>query len=398
MAYKFYGRNHACQELKWKNASEPECRFSGYSAERDLWGGLTERISRVQEKGIYVQDLIPNFRIDSVFVISEKKVLPTKTGRCYISLKLIDKTGVVPAKIWDNSSIEFSQVPSKGPVRVVGRTETFDNVLQVIVDEIQSVSLQDVKPEDFIPSLEIEEIQKLRDELKQCFYKKLVCDDYRALWNVFFMERELQKKFAKTPGAVKIHHAYLGGLMEHTVGVLRIVDRLCDIYEELNRDLLLTGALFHDIGKVREYIYDWVLDISDEGRFLGHIILGIQIFDELLKKLGTFPEEKAVIIRHLITSHHGQLEYGSPRVPMVREAIVLHFADNLDARINELNRLYEEAEGEATWTAYQQRYGTQFFITSINKGDSPLLVENSHGLDLGQLSLDFIIKQRKDRD
>ncbi|WP_425443309.1 3'-5' exoribonuclease YhaM family protein [Thermodesulforhabdus norvegica] len=236
---------------------------------------------------------------------------------------------------------------------------------------------------------------RLKDELRRVFYGKLSCRYYRALWDAFLLDKELQKGFVKAPGAVKIHHSYLGGLLQHTVGVLRLVDAMCDIYRELNRDLILTGALLHDIGKIREYSYDLELGVTDEGRLLGHIVIGLQIFDSLLKKVGSIPEEKSLLLRHLIASHHGQLEFGSPKVPMTREALVLHFADNIDARLNELNRLYDETEKQTLWTPYQQRYGTQFYIGPDSEVLTGAFRENNTGSDKSaQLSLDEILKQR----
>lgn len=345
-------------------------------------------------KKIFVRDLKPDEPVDSVFILGDRKVLPTRTGKHYLSLRLRDRTGSVSAKIWDNGNIKFAEVPSEGPVRVVGRVEVFENALQVIIERIHSVPIDQINPRDFVPSLEHEEIERLKKMIR-AFYKKLKCRHCMALWKVFLGDEELQKKFVRAPGAVKVHHSYLGGLLEHTVGVLRLVDSLCGIFRELNRDIILTGALLHDIGKVREYSYDLELGFTDEGRLLGHIVIGLQILDDLLKKVKSFPEDKVLVLRHLIASHHGQLEFGSPRVPMTREALVLHYADNLDARLNELNRLYDETEKEVGWTAYQQRYGTQFYVASDLQESLASQEEAEKGYSSSQLSLDAVLRKRQ---
>ncbi len=343
------------------------------------------------KKEVFVKDLKPDEKITSIFVISEREIKPTKTGKQFISLLLIDKTGSVNAKIWESSGIEFSKVPDKGPVKITGRTESFNDVLQVIVEKIEPVAVQHLRVEDFLPSLERSTAKKLFLALKERFFVNLKCRWCQKLWMEFLKNRELVRSFCRAPAAIKYHHAYLGGLLEHTYSVLNLIEFLCTQYPDLDRDVIYTGALLHDIGKIKEYTYDWTIDFSDEGRLMGHTVLGVQMAQELIKSVNGFPAEKAMVILHLILSHHGQFEYGAARLPMTKEAVALHFADNLDAKMNELARLYNETfEGEK-WTSYQSHYKAKFFIpTSDFNGLDNILSENEQPK---QLAFDAIIKK-----
>ncbi len=329
----------------------------------------------MKNKGVFVEELKPNESVNAIFIVSEKEVRLTKAGNRFVSLRLSDRTGSIDAKIWDSSGVEFDTVPDKGPVRVTGKIELYKDTPQIIVDSIKPVEANQLNREDFLPSIDAGKKKALWQDIRE-FYRELTCKWCRKLWHAFMQNQDLRNGFVRSPAAVKIHHAYLGGLLEHTVSVLKLVKAICDNYGELDRNLLYTGALLHDVGKIREYIYDWTFDLSDEGRLLGHIVLGVQIVQELIKTIRSFPEEKATLILHLILSHHGQFEYGTARLPMTREAVALHFADILDARMNELGRLYNETIDGEKWTSYQSRYGTRFFL--------PLFGEVGEDVEFGE--------------
>jgi 3'-5' exoribonuclease len=187
-------------------------------------------------------------------------------------------------------------------------------------------------------------------------------------------DAELVERFKRAPAAKSMHHAYLGGLLEHTVGVAGLALRIGEHYPELDRDLLLAGAILHDLGKVREFVYDLVIDYSHEGRLLGHMVQGVEIVEEKLRSLKTFPAEDALLLKHLILSHHGEAEFGAVKLPMTREAVALHCADDLDAKMNSLTRILGESKspGDA-WTAYQPLFERFFFrgLPASSEGCAP---------------------------
>ncbi len=355
----------------------------------------------VKSKGVFVEQLKPNSDVDTIFIINEKEVRLTKTGSQFISLRLSDRTGSIDAKIWDSSGVDLNAVPDKGPVRVAGRIELYKDTLQIIVSSIEPVDSRQLKEEDFLPSIDADKKDELWRDIK-AFYNELTCRWCRKLWFAFMRDhnfKDLKEKFGKSPAAVKVHHAYLGGLLEHTVSVLKLVKSICNNYDGLDRNLLYTGALLHDVGKIREYVYDdWFFDLSDEGRLLGHIVLGVQIVQELIRSVKGFPEEKATLILHLILSHHGQFEYGTARLPMTKEAVALHFADILDARMKELERIYDETTEGERWTSYQNKYGTRFLLplfSEVGEGaefDEALSQATAEGPpEIRQLSFEAIL-------
>jgi 3'-5' exoribonuclease len=257
-------------------------------------------------------------------------------------------------------------------VYVSGQAESFNNTVQIVIEKIQPVDTSGVDPSDFLPASN-EDPEKLLKELKECL-KPAFSGAYRMLLERFFRDKPLIEGFKKAPGAVKVHHAYVGGLLEHTLGVVKLCAVLCDLYPFLDKPLLLTGALLHDIGKINEYRYDWKLDFTDEGRLVGHTVLGVQMLNELIRPIASFPSEIATLLRHMILSHHGEIETGAVRLPMTREALALHFADNLDAKLCGVNQIYEETGDQERWTEYQKIYARQFFIPIF--GDQPSTVSH----------------------
>jgi len=321
------------------------------------------------KKTIFVKDLKIGSPVTSIFVINEREVRFTKNGKPYMHLCLADRTGYVYAKIWDSAGIDFDSVPESGPVLISGKTETFQDAIQIIVEKISGASVDNLQKEDFLPALPDEDITKLVKELNK-YYARLDCNWCKTLWKTFRSSTELFNKFCETPGALKIHHPYIGGLLEHTVYVLRLLSSIYPLYPDLDKDILLTGGLFHDIGKTKEYVYDWSIDVSDEGRLMGHTVMGVEIVKDLIGRIAGFPEQKAMLIYHMILSHHREAEYGAARPPMTREAMVLHFADNLDATLNEMNRIYTETGEGERWTPYQRNYGSRFFVGALNTSRS----------------------------
>jgi len=314
----------------------------------------------MMRKNLFISQIDAPMYVESIFVVEEKQVRLTKMGDPYVNLKLVDKTGSISAKIWKDSAIDLENVPSKGAVYIKGRAEIFNDAMQIVIESIAPVEPQNINPSDFVPRLDGDPdalLEKLKKLLKPAFSSV-----YGPLLKKFFADSVLVDGFKTAPAAVKIHHAYIGGLLEHTFSVVKLCSYISEQYTFLDQPLLLTGAFFHDIGKIKEFRYDWTIDYSDEGKLIGHIVLGVQIVDNLIRLLPSFPSEAAMLLRHLILSHHGEPEMGTVKPPMTREAMALHLADDLDAKMASLNRIYEETRPESRWTEYQKIYSRSFFL------------------------------------
>lgn len=347
------------------------------------------------KKNLFISQINSPMLVESIFIVEDKQLRTTKLGDPYVNLRLTDKTGSINAKIWKDSNIDLENVPSNGVVYVKGRAEMFNDAMQIVIEVIEPVAPQDINPSDFIPSLDRdpgELLENLRKLLKPAF-----SSIYGPLLKKFFADRALVDGFKTAPAAAKIHHAYIGGLLEHTLGVVKLCRYICEQYTFLDQPLLLTGAFFHDIGKIKEFRYDWKIDYSDEGKLIGHIVLGVQIVDNLIRLLPSFPSEAAMLLRHLILSHHGEPEMGSVKLPMTREAMALHLADDLDAKMASLNRIYEEAQPENRWTEYQKPYSRSFFLPiDIEVGSGSTSIRESPRVDTTagvQLSMQGLIEK-----
>jgi 3'-5' exoribonuclease len=232
--------------------------------------------------------------------------------------------------------------------------------LQLQIQEIFPLSGNEINPSDYLPVCPAD-IDTLFDKLKK-IVSSVKRRPLQQLMRAMASDRELMNRFKLAPAAKSMHHAYLGGLLEHTVSVAGLASQICKHYPDLDRDILIVGAVLHDIGKVDEFVYDLCIDYSHEGRLLGHIMLGSQIFENKIGSLKNFPVEDRLLLKHMILSHHGQVEFGAVRVPMTREAFVLHYADDLDAKMNSLTRILSEGkEGNDPWTSYQPLFERFFF-------------------------------------
>ncbi|ROR03311.1 3'-5' exoribonuclease YhaM family protein [Desulfosoma caldarium] len=337
-----------------------------------------------------VADIGPNQDVVGIFAVEEKQLRTTKNGKPFLTLKLRDKTGSVTARLWENAAETAQSLAGHRVLRIQGRSELFRDELQIHVQTVQAVPEKEVNPSDFLPVCprDVKEMWREFSGLLQGLTRK----PHRELVQSFLADKPLMQRFRKAPGAKSVHHAYLGGLLEHTVGVMRLASLIADVYPRLDRDLLLLGAFLHDIGKIYEYTYDLVIDYSDVGRLVGHMVLGVEILNAKLMVCKGFPEETAMVLKHLILSHHGETEYGAVQKPMTREALALHLADDLDARMNSVDEILSKSDDpESAWTAYQQLYGRYFYKGSRTEASlmetGSALSQNSAGREKVQLPL-----------
>ncbi len=310
--------------------------------------------------GQRIADIAPNQDVVGTFAVEEKQLRTTKNGKPFLTLKLRDKTGSVTARLWENAAEAAETFAGHKVFRIKGRSELFRDEVQIHIHAAEPVPSEDVDPSDFLPVCPKDPDALWKDF--QGLLQKVRKQAHRELLHAFFSDTPLMNAFRKAPAAKNVHHAYLGGLLEHTLGVMQLSALIAAQYPSLDRDILLMGAFLHDIGKVHEFTYDLVIEYSDVGRLVGHMVLGVEILNAKVAACKDFPKETAVLLKHLILSHHGLPEYGAVQSPMTREAIALHLADDLDAKMNSLDEiLAKNDDPESLWTAYQSLYGRYFY-------------------------------------
>jgi len=318
--------------------------------------------------------------VSGCYLVKEKRMSTTRNGNAFMSLVLADRTGDIHAKVWERAEALSGLFHEGDVVQVAGKAGSYRNQLQITVSGLEQFA-GPLEPEIFIevcpkdPAEMMRDIRDLIGGVQDVHLKGLV--------KSFLADREFMARFKKAPAAKSFHHAYLGGLLEHTLSVCRLAVHAADHYRHLNRDLLLTAAFLHDIGKIRELGYDLMIDYTDEGRLVGHVVLGVAMLDEKLKVLKDFPRELAVRLRHLILSHHGEYDFGSPKMPKFLEAFALHFIDDLDAKINGVARFMERDRREGSWTDFNRMFGRYFLKGEIGPAQTtsqePETTDNRQG-------------------
>jgi len=305
-------------------------------------------------KSIYLKDIRPGEKISESFLVTEKNLAFSQKGAPYLNLRLKDKTGEVEAKIWDNADELGKRFKRGDVVRVNARAVSYKNVLQLSILDVELLSQTDVNPVDYFPVAR-RDIDDMYAEMMS-HVEKINTSCLKSLLESFFKDDAIAVMFKKAPAAKSLHHIYVGGLLEHTLSVVRLLEIVADHYPGVDKDILITGGLLHDIGKIHELSYDRVVDYSDEGRLIGHIVIGLEMLDKKIAGLADFPESLAMELRHLLLSHHGTHEFGSPKRPKTLEALIVHHVDDLDAKVNTFQTYIEEsvAEEESKWTPFHR--------------------------------------------
>lgn len=306
----------------------------------------------MNNKSIYIKDIRPGERVNDTFLVTEKNTAVSQKGNPYLSLRLRDKTGVVDGRVWDNVD-EMSGLFQKGDIiRINSRAVSYRNIIQLSISEIQTPGETEINPADYSPTSKSNTSEMYGDLMG--FIETIENPHLKALLDLIFESDEIGEAFRKAPAAKGFHHSYLGGLLEHTLSVTRLLDKAADHYSDANRDLLIAGGILHDIGKIEEFSYRRLIDYSDEGRLIGHIILGLEMVDAKLREIEGFPEDLALKLRHIILSHHGVLEYGSPKRPKTVEALIVNYMDDLDAKVNAFREYIEESDDDSNWTPFHR--------------------------------------------
>jgi 3'-5' exoribonuclease len=324
-----------------------------------------------------VSSLVSGTIVDSVYLLSGKETRSTKAGKPFFRLKLSDRTGTVDCMVWETDAMDPAVKPGD-LVSVAGRVSEYQGKPQLEATKISLAPPGTANPRDFLPAT-YRDVEELKGFLR--FHIDSVHDrDFSALLELIFGESAFFEIFATAPAAKLYHHAYLGGLLEHTVAVAEICDFVGQQYGRLDRDLLMTAALLHDVGKTLELTFETTIDFTDSGRFLGHVIQGVTFISDRVAKLPSFPEAKLQQLLHCVVSHHGELEWGSPKRPKTIEALILHHVDNLDAKVKGFLEIVEGSR-EAPWTDLRNLFRRPLHVPRATHQEDDFLPPGEEGPD-----------------
>lgn len=312
----------------------------------------------------FVDQLADGDNVDEVFLVVDKQLRANRNGNLYIQLDLGDRSGNINARMWNAGEPLFKSFESGDFLVVKGKVQLFQGSLQLIANTLDKYDANRIDLTDFLPHTK-QDVGKLLDRLKTAV-RKVGDPHLRSLAETYFIDDDFMRAFARCPAGVKIHHAYVGGLLEHVVTMMDVADRILPLYPEVSRDLVVMGVFLHDSGKVRELTFARTFAYSDEGQLLGHLVIGIEMLDDKARKVPDltgepFPPELLLRLKHLILSHHGDPQFGSPKIPMTSEAVALHAIDLMDSRLHIAIREIAEDRGTSAWTPYNTALGRRLY-------------------------------------
>ncbi|MGO9863309.1 MAG: 3'-5' exoribonuclease YhaM family protein [Terriglobales bacterium] len=298
--------------------------------------------------------------VTSSFVVASKQVKAKKNGEPYLALTLADRTGQIEAKMWDNVEEFVDTFEQDDFLKIKGLVNKYKNRFQLTIHKLRRMEEAEIDFTDYLPKT-TKDIGELWQTLAG-FVATFQNPHLKSLVELFMADAEIAERYRNAPAAKTLHHAYIGGLLDHVVSLFRSCDLVCRNYPQINRDLLLTGAYLHDIGKLQELTYNRAFSYTTRGQLLGHMIIELEMLQTKLAKLPDFPPELKTLIEHMIISHHGQYEFGSPKLPMFPEALMLHYLDDLDSKMEAMRAQFQrESELEGPWTSYNASLGRPLF-------------------------------------
>jgi 3'-5' exoribonuclease len=317
-----------------------------------------------------IADLQPGQRVEEeVYRVAQKDLRTTSNGSLYIHAVFADATGEMLARMWNATQEIYDTIPDGGLLHVRGRVESYKGNRQFIIDGLRAVEPGSVDPSAFLPSTS-EDVDALWDEVLAVL--RTVKDRHvLALIGTFVNDEAFVTRFKRAPAAVQMHHAYLGGLVEHTRNLLKLADVVCPLYPKISRDLVVAGVLLHDAGKTAELGYEGNLEYTSEGQLVGHIVQCTIWLHERCRAVEAemgepFPAQLEYVLKHIILAHHGKYEFGSPRLPAIPEAFVVHYLDNLDAKVAmTLSAIENDPDAESDWTSYVRALETRVYKPDV---------------------------------
>ncbi len=309
---------------------------------------------------IFAKEIHDRDQVASVFLVKDKITAMAKNGKPYLTVRLMDKSGEIEGRVWDNADEVSATFGKDDFISIRAKASVYLGKMQLIIAQLKVVPDAEVCLADFLPESPrpvgemCVQLDHLLESIKNPWLRRLLA--------LFRGDEPFMALYRSAPAAKGMHHVYLGGLLEHSLSVATLVDRILPQYGHLNRDLLVAGALLHDVGKVREMAYARAFDYTDEGKLLGHITIGVEMIHEKMIRIDGFPRELGMLLKHMILSHHGQYEYGSPKRPKTVEATVLNYLDDMDSKINGIQtHMGKELDNDNRWTAYHRLYDRYYF-------------------------------------
>lgn len=323
----------------------------------------------------FVQQLADGENVEEVYLVAEKQLRANRNGNLYIQVDLRDRTGTMNARFWNAGEPLFRSFEPGDFVTVRGKVQLFQGALQMILSHLERVEAEKVELTEFLPHTD-KDIPLLLARLREAL-RKIGNPHLKALAECFLMDDRFVRDFSQCPAGVRNHHAYVGGLLEHVVNLLDATERLLPLYADVDPDLLRIGVFLHDCGKVRELTYRRSFAYTDEGQLLGHIVIGAEMVTEKVAQVRAltgepFPHELLLRVKHMILSHHGQLDFGSPVVPMTPEAMALAALDNLDAKVHTFTRdIRDDRNPMTAWTPFSPALQRRLFKGLANGDEAP---------------------------
>jgi len=301
-------------------------------------------------KPSFVSDLTSEQNITTFLLVCEKEIRSTKEGKPYLRLELGDRTGTIESRMWDQIEVVAREVDREDIVKVQGRVEIYRGKPQFSVLQMRKAKPEEIDIADFLLSTK-EDVEKL--------FKQLLAEAesiknpwLKRLNSSILNDPSVVPRYKRAPAAKVMHHAYLGGLLEHVVGLCGLGHQIAEHYAELDLDLLLTACILHDVGKLDELCYDRAIAYTTEGQLLGHIVMEIETVTKAMERIEGFPAPLKTVVQHMLISHHGHYEFGSPKLPMIREALVFHYMDDLDSKLAAARAAMAFESGDEMWSAY----------------------------------------------
>jgi 3'-5' exoribonuclease len=315
----------------------------------------------------FINEIEPGQTISDIYMVKEPILRSTTKGDLYIAMFLCDRTGQLNGRMWQATEAVYNALPKPGFVRIDGRSELYQNSLQIVVNNISVVDAGKVNIEDFLARTS-KDTKQMFDEVKKIL-AGVKNAQLKAMVATFLTDAELMKKFCAAPAAAALHHSYIGGLLEHTHNMLRVAVAVLPLYPEVQADLVLTGIFIHDIGKTEELAYDMAFSYTDSGQLIGHIAKSYLLLNqkaEALAAKGTKIDDAVLdALGHIILSHHGKYEFGSPKLPATPEAFMVNYIDDLDAKLNQVTSAIDNEPGDSNWTGFRKPLETRLYRKRI---------------------------------
>ena len=321
-------------------------------------------------KSPFVKDLAADQSITAFFLVHEKEVRNTAAGKAYLRMELGDRSGTVEARMWDAFEIPCKDIKRDDFIKVSARVEIYRNKPQLVLQQLRIARPDEIDIGDFLPHTpyDVETLYKellgFAAEIKNPWLNKLV-------GNVI-ADPSIAKSLKRAPAAKVMHHAYIGGLLEHVVGLCGLAKQIAAHYSELDVDLLLMAAMLHDVGKLDELCYERAVGYTTEGQLLGHIVMELETVTNAMNAIVGFPAKLKTVVQHILISHHGEYEFGSPKLPMIREALIFHYMDDMDSKMAAVRTAIQVGSNEEDWSAYSGALQRKFLDLKAYLKDEPV--------------------------